>query len=79
MQRMLDDGIATRRGVMNAHSEAGLSGGHLAARAAGRERAARSDATLALPLFHQITFDEQERVVAALEQAVRVWGGGRQS
>jgi dTDP-4-amino-4,6-dideoxygalactose transaminase len=71
MQRMLDDGIATRRGVMNAHTEAAYPEGtwRTPGSLAESERAHRG--TLVLPLFHQMTFDEQDRVVAALEHAVR--------
>ncbi len=32
MQRMLDDGVSTRRGVMNVHREASYPGGHVARR-----------------------------------------------
>jgi dTDP-4-amino-4,6-dideoxygalactose transaminase len=70
MQRMLDDGVATRRGVMNAHKEAAYPEGTW--RAAGTldasERAHRQ--ALVLPLFHQMTFDEQDAVVASLARAL---------
>jgi dTDP-4-amino-4,6-dideoxygalactose transaminase len=70
MQRMLDDGVATRRGVMNAHEEAAYPEGTW--RAAGTldasERAHRQ--ALVLPLFHQLTFDEQDAVVASLARAL---------
>jgi dTDP-4-amino-4,6-dideoxygalactose transaminase len=70
MQRMLDDGVATRRGVMNAHLEAAYPPGTW--RAAGAlTRSEEAQATaLALPLFHQMTDGEQERVVASLTCAV---------
>jgi dTDP-4-amino-4,6-dideoxygalactose transaminase len=70
MQRMLDDGVATRRGVMNAHLEAAYPPGTW--RAAGpltRSEAAQATA-IVLPLFHQMTDGEQERVVASLARAV---------
>jgi perosamine synthetase len=71
MQRMLNDGIATRRGVMNAHTEAAYPDGtwRAAGSLAESERAQRD--TLVLPLFHQMTLEEQDRVVAALDRAVR--------
>jgi dTDP-4-amino-4,6-dideoxygalactose transaminase len=71
MQRMLNDGIATRRGVMNAHTEAAYPEGtwRTPGSLAESERAQRD--TLVLPLFHQMTLDEQDRVVRALERAVR--------
>ena len=72
MQRMLNEGIATRRGVMNAHTEAAYPEGtwRTPGLLAESERAQRD--TLVLPLFHQMTFDEQDRVVAALDRAVRI-------
>ncbi len=71
MQRMLDDGISTRRGVMNAHMEPAYPAGtwRSAGSLAESERAYRE--TLVLPLFHQMTSVEQDRVVASLERAVR--------
>jgi dTDP-4-amino-4,6-dideoxygalactose transaminase len=71
MQRMLNDGIATRRGVMNAHTEAAYPEGSWRTRGSLAESERAQRATLVLPLFHQMTFDEQDRVVAALEHAVR--------
>ena len=55
MQRMLDDGISTRRGVMNAHTEPAYPAGtwRSAGSLAESERAYRE--TLVLPLFHQMT------------------------
>jgi dTDP-4-amino-4,6-dideoxygalactose transaminase len=70
MQRMLDDGIATRRAAMNAHREAAYRAG--AWRAAGlltcSERV--QDTGIVLPLFHDMTEAEQDRVVASLARAV---------
>ena len=70
MQRMLDDGVATRRGVMNAHREQSYPAGTW--RAAGPlargERA--QDTVVALPLYHDMTFEDQDRVVASLARAV---------
>ena len=61
---------ATRRGVMNAHLEAAYPPGTW--RAAGAlTRSEEAQATaLVLPLFHQMTDGEQERVVASLTCAV---------
>jgi dTDP-4-amino-4,6-dideoxygalactose transaminase len=70
MQRMLDDGVSTRRGVMNAHRERAYPAGSW--RAAGPltcgERT--QDTVIVLPLYHQMTGNEQERVVDALRRAV---------
>ena len=72
MQRLLHDGIASRRGVMNAHTEAAYPAGawRTPGSLAESERAQRE--TLVLPLFHYMTFDEQDRVVASLDKAVRI-------
>jgi len=70
MQCMLDEGISTRRGVMNAHREPAYPPGSW--RAAGpltrSERA--QDTVIVLPLYHQMTDEDQQRVVAALKRAV---------
>jgi dTDP-4-amino-4,6-dideoxygalactose transaminase len=70
MQRLLDDGVATRRGVMNVHGEAAYPPGSW--REVGgllqSERAQRS--AVMLPLYHQMTDVEQDRVVAALARAL---------
>jgi dTDP-4-amino-4,6-dideoxygalactose transaminase len=70
MQRMLDDGISTRRGVMNAHLErAYAAGSWRASGALDRSEQAQTTA-IVLPLYHQMTEDEQDRVVASLRRAV---------
>jgi perosamine synthetase len=82
MQRMLDAGIATRRGVMCSHREAAYPrttwtcGGvacecsvGTCARLIQSERA--QDGSILLPLFAQMTDEEQDRVVAALRDALR--------
>jgi dTDP-4-amino-4,6-dideoxygalactose transaminase len=70
MQRMLDDGVSTRRGVMNAHREPAYPPGSW--RAAGPltcgERA--QDTVIVLPLYHQMTSDDQQRVAESLRRAV---------
>ena len=73
MQRMLDDGVATRRGVMNAHiARRPIRAGPGERAGIARATASRrSDDTLVLPLFHQMTADEQDRVIASLTRAVR--------
>lgn len=84
MQRMLDAGVATRRGVMNAHREAayplgtwscgagpgpcGCASGSCA-RLPESERA--QDRVILLPLYHDLTEADQDRVVAALADACR--------
>jgi len=67
MQRMLDEGVATRRGVMCIHREP-------AYRTALRlDRLPRSEAAqdhcIILPLYPQMTEEEQEQVVDSLQRA----------
>lgn len=80
MQAMLDAGIATRRGIMCAHREPAYPRHVWSCGAAECDCAAGScrrlakseqaqDGTLLLPLFHQMTEDDQDRVVAALVDA----------
>lgn len=82
MQQMLEAGVATRRGVMNAHREAAWPKGAWSCGPAHDpctcprdgcdllqmgERI--QDTSIALPLFHQMTPEDQDRVVAALRAA----------
>jgi dTDP-4-amino-4,6-dideoxygalactose transaminase len=66
MQAMLDDSIATRRGIMCAHREAVYRD---AARAPLPCSEAAQDRRILLPLFPQITETEQARVVESLKKA----------
>ncbi len=81
MQSMLDAGVATRRGVMCAHRETAYGTGTWSCgndsecncppgtckRLTESEKA--QDRAIILPLFHQMTDAEQDKVVAALQQA----------
>jgi len=67
MQSMLDDGIATRRGVMCAHREAGYA--KIANGAQLPHSEAAQDRCIILPLFPQMTETEQAKVVASLKKA----------
>ena len=69
MQRMLDAGISTRRGAMNAHREAAYPAGTWRAAGSLRESEAAHDAAIVLPLFHQLTETDQDRVVDELARA----------
>lgn len=87
MQHMLDAGVSTRRGVMCAHREpayarqpwscgagpgpCGCAAGSCA-RLAESERA--QDRLIILPLFHQLSEEEQRAVAAALARACRAQG-----
>ena len=75
MQRMLDDGVSTRRGVMNAHREAAYPAGSWREAPAGLLESERAQASaVMLPLYHQMTDAEQDRVISALRQAVLLPG-----
>jgi len=69
MQRLLDAGIATRRGAMNVHLEAAYPAGTWRAASSLRESEAAQDAAVVLPLFHQLTEADQDRVVEELARA----------
>jgi perosamine synthetase len=81
MQAMLDAGVSTRRGVMNAHTEAAYekepwhsAPDHMPATDLRHsEQAARQ--TIILPLFAQMTEDEQDHVIWALGRATATPGG----
>ncbi len=71
MQFMLDRGIATRRAIMNAHREPAYS-------SQGDYRAATTlihseqmqDHAIILPLFHEMTSEDQQRVADELHAAL---------
>lgn len=84
MQSMLDAGVATRRGIMCSHREAayppgtwscgiGPEGCECAAGCCQRLRQSEDaqDRTIILPLFPQMSFEQQDQVVAALRSALR--------
>jgi perosamine synthetase len=68
MQTMLDLGIATRRGIMCAHREEAYKDFAPPQPLSLSENA--QDHCILLPLYPQMTEDEQRRVVEALRQAV---------
>ena len=68
MARLLQRGIATRRGIMAAHRES-IYHGARAGDMTETERAA--DETVALPLYPQMTDDEQQEVIDALREIDR--------
>ena len=82
MQAMLDAGVATRRGVMCSHREAAYPRGSWScgavececgpgscARLLESERA--QDGSIVLPIFAQMTSEQQDRVVGVLRDALR--------
>lgn len=70
MQRLLDAGIASRRGVMCSHREQAYASEPCRWDDL-RESEAAQDHCILLPLFHQMTTMEQDEVVAALREATR--------
>jgi dTDP-4-amino-4,6-dideoxygalactose transaminase len=84
MQDLLDHGIATRRGVMCTHREAaypreawscGVCWAECGCPAGTCRRLVESeraqDRTISVPLFHQMSEGDQDRLVRALQEAVR--------
>jgi dTDP-4-amino-4,6-dideoxygalactose transaminase len=71
MQRLLDDGVATRRGVMNAHRERAWPPGSWRTTPDGLSRSELAqDTAIVLPLFHEMTDDDQDHVVTSLLRAL---------
>ena len=71
MQALLDDGISTRRGVMNAHREAAypagtwrVAPGHVLDRSEEAQ-----DTAIMLPLFHDLQERDQDRVIERRDQS----------
>jgi perosamine synthetase len=75
MQQMLADGVSTRRGAMNAHREAAYPPGTWRAAGSLQRGEQVQDTSLVLPLFHQLTEADQDRVVEALRNAVHSHAG----
>jgi dTDP-4-amino-4,6-dideoxygalactose transaminase len=73
MQRLLDAGISTRRGAMNAHREAAYSEGTWRAAGSLLQSEEAQDTGVVLPLFHQLAEADQDRVIDELTRAA----GGR--
>jgi perosamine synthetase len=61
------DGVSARRGIMAAHLEPAYAGHPHAALPATEDLTGRS---IILPVFHDLTDDEQDRVVASLRRAL---------
>jgi len=71
MQRMLDAGIATRRGVMNAHREGAYPPGTWRAASGLSHSEEAQETTVILPLFHQLTEEDQDRVIDTIGRVIR--------
>jgi dTDP-4-amino-4,6-dideoxygalactose transaminase len=71
MQRLLDDGVSTRRGVMNAHRERAWPPGSWRTTPEGLSRGELAqDTTIVLPHYPQMSADDQDHVVASLARAL---------
>ena len=71
MQRMLDRGVATRRGIMCSHLEPAWAGREWVAGAGGLEESERAQRQcVLLPLYPGLTESQQEQVAGALREAV---------
>ncbi|NIX75696.1 DegT/DnrJ/EryC1/StrS family aminotransferase [Microvirga terricola] len=68
MQKMLDRGVATRRGIMCVHREPAYADLRLRLPLPESERA--QDSCILLPLFHHMTDEVQDHVVSALKDAL---------
>jgi perosamine synthetase len=70
MQALLNDGIATRRGIMCAHREPAYTKESWVAPQPLTASEHAQDECILLPLFHQITPEEQQFVASRLEAAL---------
>jgi perosamine synthetase len=67
---MLEEGVATRRGVMNAHRERAYPTGTWRSPGPLTVSEIAQDRSIMLPLYHDMTDADQDRVVDALRLAV---------
>jgi dTDP-4-amino-4,6-dideoxygalactose transaminase len=67
MQFMLDRGVATRRGVMCAHREGAYANGSGSWQLPESEKA--QDHSIILPLYHEMSLQDQDHVVRLLKEA----------
>ena len=70
MQALLDEGIATRRGIMCAHREPAYSGEPWRTLGSLSESELAQEECILLPLFDQLTNEEQELIAARLRAAI---------
>ena len=69
---MLRRGVQTRRGLMASHREACYRGARIAGSL--RQTEAATDQTMVLPMYTDLTEEEQARIVTALRDAVAACG-----
>jgi dTDP-4-amino-4,6-dideoxygalactose transaminase len=65
MQALLDRGISTRRGIMAIHREPPYRNAEWEARLPATNRV--TDSAMVLPLYHEMTEDEQDYVIESIE------------
>jgi dTDP-4-amino-4,6-dideoxygalactose transaminase len=70
MQFMLDQKIATRRGIMNSHVEPAYRKEQWRAAGSLEQSERAQNETILLPLFHQLTETEQDIIAASLRAAL---------
>jgi perosamine synthetase len=72
LQKMLDEGVSARRGIMCAHREPTYTSEPWIAAPSGLAQSEQAqDRCVLLPLFQQITEEEQEQIARSLIQACR--------
>jgi perosamine synthetase len=71
MEYLLRRGIATRRGIMNSHREPAYAGTNSYRAGSTLTQSERmQEHSIILPLFHEMTSEDQERVVEQLNRAI---------
>jgi perosamine synthetase len=76
MQRMLDRGVSTRRGIMCAHREPAYAAEPWRSTHSLIESERAQDHAIVLPLFAQMTDADQQAVAAALRESIEEEHGG---
>lgn len=70
MQELLDAGISTRRGAMTAHREGAYPPGAWRSPGSLGESEDAQDTGIVLPMFHQLSEPDQDRVIDEVKRAV---------
>jgi dTDP-4-amino-4,6-dideoxygalactose transaminase len=79
MQVMLDGDVSTRRGIMCAHREPAYAQEPWRGAGELRESERAQESAVILPLFHQLTLDEQQVVADRLRYAIATVGAGAEA
>jgi len=70
MQALLDRGIATRRGIMCAHREPAYRNQSWRSVGPLSESERAQEECILLPIYHQLTKEEQELIASELREAI---------